>query len=184
MFVPACSIMVGVFTPFYPAALQQIASPSLRGRGFLFAGLFARALSGSGLQFLCRGKGPPRKENMGDRGNVICNDEWSDADVVLYTHWGGSMLPNTVAKALNSPQGRSRWGDSSYLNRIIFCQMIASEGGDYDGEIGFGIGTKKAGDANTIVTVYHADRLVKVRVGSYTSKLLGFEKFIAAHLEE
>ncbi|TXH40541.1 MAG: hypothetical protein E6Q97_39410 [Desulfurellales bacterium] len=51
---------------------------------------------------------------MGDRGNIKCGVEKS---VWIYSHWHGSSLPVVLQKALND--GRKRWGDESYLNRII-----------------------------------------------------------------
>ena len=42
--------------------------------------------------------------------------------VYLYTHNEGETLPETVAEAL--VRGTGRWGDPSYLARIIFSEMI------------------------------------------------------------
>lgn len=64
---------------------------------------------------------------MGDRGNIVIDGVW------FYTHWGGSEIKQDLQKALNK---NSRWEDSAYLARIIFCQMIE---GDTEGETGFGI---------------------------------------------
>ena len=85
---------------------------------------------------------------MGDRGNIQIKDRWSKHDgVYLYSHWGGSELPQTLARALDSPQGRGGWTDSSYLTRVIFCQMLADgRYGDKDvlaGETGYGIGDRE-----------------------------------------
>ena len=68
---------------------------------------------------------------MGDRVNVQIVD--GGKRVNLYSHWGGSDMPETVRVALAK---RQRWTDGAYLARIIFCTMIA---GDVDGETGFGI---------------------------------------------
>jgi hypothetical protein len=64
---------------------------------------------------------------MGDSRNIVVHGS-AEADVVLYTHWGGSELPQTLAKALG--RGRGRWDDAPYLTRMIFCEMIAAEAGD------------------------------------------------------
>lgn len=76
---------------------------------------------------------------MGDRRNVelvygsIGNVEMPR--IFLYTHWDGYDLPTIVADALNSPEGRGRWNDESYLARIIFSHMTK----DADPETGYGI---------------------------------------------
>lgn len=63
--------------------------------------------------------------------------------VFLYTHWGSYELPQVVASALASPEGRGRATDNEYLARIIFDRMI---GGDQGGETGYGISTAAHGD--------------------------------------
>jgi hypothetical protein len=62
---------------------------------------------------------------MGDRANIIVKDEYDETNtkaVVLYTHWAGTELPDTLKAALR--RGRERWPDGSYLTRIIFCEMV------------------------------------------------------------
>lgn len=84
---------------------------------------------------------------MGDRGNVVLEftsrknprpDQKSplDSRIFFYTHYGGTDLPNTLRNALS--RGQSRWGDDSYLARIIFSEMIA-EGDDLKSLTGLGI---------------------------------------------
>lgn len=78
---------------------------------------------------------------MGDRRNVVV-EFTNGTSVALYTHWAGSDLPQTLAKALD--RGRSRWDDPTYLTRMIFSEMIAAEAGDdvigvLMSETGFGI---------------------------------------------
>jgi hypothetical protein len=70
---------------------------------------------------------------MGDRRNVVVKHDQERA-VALYTHWGGSDLPATLANALK--RGESRWDDSTYLTRIIFSEMIQRE---VLSETGYGI---------------------------------------------
>lgn len=72
---------------------------------------------------------------MGDRRNVIVKDDRKKPGVALYTHWGGSELPEQVKAALAK---RWRWNDAPYLARIIFCQMVK---GEEQEETGFGITT-------------------------------------------
>ena len=83
---------------------------------------------------------------MGDRRNVIVKESDSQPRVSLYTHWYGSELPGIVARALD--RGRGRWGDTSYLTRIIFSQMV-SEANALLEETGFGIEAVKDDDART-----------------------------------
>ncbi len=65
---------------------------------------------------------------MGDRANVAILDHDAQDEnghnpgvVVLYTHWGGTELPDCVHAALVK---RERWDDPAYLARIVFCQMV------------------------------------------------------------
>lgn len=66
---------------------------------------------------------------MGDRGNIVLTgkETFGTARVYLYTHWGGSERKEILARALD--RGRSRWGDGSYLSRVIFDELI---GGNKD----------------------------------------------------
>lgn len=86
---------------------------------------------------------------MGDRGNVQIVDKIGNKteSVFLYTHWGGSRLPQTVQVALAK---RWRWTDAPYLARIIFCEMVQ---GDEAGETGFGISTRICDNEHPIVVV-------------------------------
>ena len=61
---------------------------------------------------------------MGDRGNIVLN-YGSGRLIYLYTHWQGSHLSEILRAALS--RGRSRWGDASYLARIVFSEMIGVE---------------------------------------------------------
>ena len=57
-------------------------------------------------------------------------------EIFLYTHWRGTELPETLRQGLI--QGKSRWNDSPYLARVLFCAMV-KEGGDEEGLADFGI---------------------------------------------
>ena len=88
---------------------------------------------------------------MGDRANVKvldCRDRGEGRGVYLYSHWGGSTLPQTLAMALD--RGRSRWDDDAYLARIIFSQMVE---GDENGLTGFGISTSVGDGADRVLIV-------------------------------
>ena len=115
---------------------------------------------------------------MGDRGNVevIGRD---GSSIFFYSHWGASCLVTTVAEALDSDAGRARRNDDDYLNRIIFCRMIAAVGGSLEDEMGFGIGTQPAGDAWLRVVVDHRNKTVKV-IGhdEFPEMEMSFDKFI------
>lgn len=99
---------------------------------------------------------------MGDRRNV--QFKMQPADVYLYTHWGGSELPQTVAYALQ--RGKGRWTDETYLCRIVFSEMIKAE---VLGETGYGISTAPAGDAGYPPVVIDCDKqTVSINGRSYT----------------
>lgn len=66
--------------------------------------------------------------------------------VYLYTHWGGRSLPETVRKALARGE---RWGDTEYLARLVFQQMV----GDDDSATGYGIGSQQHGDVSRVVKI-------------------------------
>lgn len=78
---------------------------------------------------------------MGDRRNVLIEYE-NGLSVVLYTHWGGSELGETLARAL--VRGRSRWDDTTYLTRIVSCEMVK---GSENELTGFGIEPVQTGSA-------------------------------------
>ena len=123
---------------------------------------------------------------MGDRRNVVVEFE-NGTSVALYTHWTGSDLPQTLAKALD--RGRSRWDDPAYLTRIIFSEMIAAEAGDdvvavLMGETGFGIEPIPAGsdaycesDPGYDLTLSFADKQVYDGDGTTYS----FEGYVKAY---
>lgn len=71
---------------------------------------------------------------MGDRAQVHIHNGNKDRIVVLYTHWSGTELPETVKTSLI--RGKNRWDDSAYLARMVFCDMVRD---DPDGESGYGI---------------------------------------------
>lgn len=89
---------------------------------------------------------------MGDRANVHV------AGVYLYTHWGGSELPETVRRALI--RGEERWQDEPYLARIIFCEMV---GENVKGTTGYGI-SAECGDGDDRVVIVDAS-MQRIRFG-------------------
>lgn len=92
---------------------------------------------------------------MGDRANVVVVDAWpSDRNpkegVFLYTHWAGSSLPGTLRDALQSPEGKARANDGSYLARIIFNGMTKDA---YSAETGYGISTRLTDNGHPLLVV-------------------------------
>lgn len=94
---------------------------------------------------------------MGDRGNIQVKENAADNGVFFYSHWGGSDLPKIVSSALK--RGQSRWGDTPYLARIIFCEMIE---GDERGETGYGISTQECDPNYPLIIVNDGDRTVQI----------------------
>lgn len=63
---------------------------------------------------------------MGDRGNIFFVDHEIDSEtyggLYLYSHWAGSGMWLMCKEGLK--RGKSRWGDSQYLARILFCDVV------------------------------------------------------------
>jgi len=105
--------------------------------------------------------------------------------VVLYTHWTGHSLPETLRVALAK---KWRWNDHAYLTRIIFDTMTA---GQHDEETGFGISTGLPDNSYALLVVDPDNRRVLVRAapdwqaedhGLLNGKILAqfmFEDYIA-----
>lgn len=89
------------------------------------------------------------------RGNIVITDKHDNPKLFFYTHWEGSRLPEIVRHALSN--GQSRWGDPSYLNRILFQTML---GGD-DSMLGFGIDIRE-GDGGVAVYINHDMQTVTI----------------------
>lgn len=96
---------------------------------------------------------------MGDRGNIFFVDHETDdgqlAGLYMYGHWSGAFLPEVVMRALD--RGRGRWGDSQYLARIVFCELVRD---DLDGTTGFGLSTSIGDNEHAIVRVNDLDQTV------------------------
>lgn len=86
---------------------------------------------------------------MGDRGNIVVRQDskTNRDDVWFYSHWGGCQMLEDLQTALKR---RVRWDDTSYLARIIFCQMIGKNTKD---ETGFGISCTIQDNEHPIVVV-------------------------------
>lgn len=91
---------------------------------------------------------------MGDRGVIEVNNGENSPSIYFYTHWLAYDLPVLAGKGLEA--GRPRWGDESYLNRIIFDNLTGLSGG----ETGFGISTWCPEDAYVKVIINHSAQTV------------------------
>lgn len=69
---------------------------------------------------------------MGDRAELQMNFPENGA-LYLYTHWHGSELPIRLRHALE--HGISRWGNESYLARILISRIVT----DHEDTTGHGI---------------------------------------------
>lgn len=91
---------------------------------------------------------------MGDRANVAVQSDGKR--VYFYTHSSGYCLPETVRAALAR---NLRWDDSSYLARIIFCEMVR----DCErGETGFGISPEPTDNEYPFLVVNINDQTVTI----------------------
>ena len=71
---------------------------------------------------------------MGARINFIFRESEDKPAVVLYSHWGQDEWQRDIAMALN--HARPRWGDTSYLTRMVISYLMQDSILD---ETGFGI---------------------------------------------
>lgn len=92
---------------------------------------------------------------MGDRGNIVVQED--AREIYFYSHWSGSDLPIVLQSALE--RGKGRWDDPSYLNRIIFCEMIKD---DVLGETGFGICLQEQDNEHPLIYVDHDENRVQI----------------------
>jgi hypothetical protein len=84
---------------------------------------------------------------MGDRGNIAVKQRGDRGHVFLYSHWGGTELPQDLQKALAR---RQRWTDPAYLTRIIFDTMTEGQQGE---ETGYGISAGLSDNEHVILEV-------------------------------
>lgn len=105
---------------------------------------------------------------MGDRANIVVKSDYGS--VCLYSHWGGSELPEVLRSALK--RGKDRLGDEQYLARIIFCEMVQ---GDVLGNTGFGITAVPYDGDDRIILVDVRDQTVSINERATES----FSEFIS-----
>jgi hypothetical protein len=118
---------------------------------------------------------------MGDGAQIILCEYPNnpERDIYLYAHWGGDELPKTLANALD--RGRNRWDDPSYLNRIIFSEMIQE---DVLGETGFGLSSfYQDSSPDTDWRVIYNDCIYGNCVNTPDGDYVTFEDFVKAYKE-
>lgn len=97
-----------------------------------------------------------------------------EAGVYLYTHWGGSELPQILASAML--RGKDRWDDESYLARIIFSEMV--QGAEME-TTGYGIATYEMDKNHETIFVDVANQEIRHGQLKYT-----FTEFVEAASKE
>ena len=125
---------------------------------------------------------------MGDRANICFIQDTNNKDgakgVYLYSHSEGTDLYKLAAKALNSPDARSRWSDIVYLTRIVIQDILR----DKEGPLGWGISASLTDNEHPILVI-DADaqrvalrdmgtELLYGRIGPHEG--LSFEKFASS----
>lgn len=84
---------------------------------------------------------------MGDRGNIkLVGKKCFPHPLYLYTHWGGSVMKDSLAEALAKGE---RWGDPQYLSRIIFQTLLRGD----DGATGYGLSTVLCDNEHLLLVV-------------------------------
>jgi len=97
---------------------------------------------------------------MGERGNIYFVDQHRGKErlgMYMYSHWGGAVIPSVVEAALR--RGREHWGDSQYLARIVFCELVKD---DVMETTGYGLSTRIGDNEHAIVRVDDVDQTVAV----------------------
>ena len=92
---------------------------------------------------------------MGDRGNIAVLQSNKD-QVWLYSHWGGTELPERLQAGLKA--GKGRWSDESYLTKIIFGHAVPDD--NWKAETGYGISCRIQDNEHKILVVDIEKRVV------------------------
>ncbi len=117
---------------------------------------------------------------MGDRANIILEEDGKNAVIYLYTHWAGTELPETLQNALI--RGKSRWDDPPYLGRIIFCEMV--KGNEMD-LTGYGMSVSECDNGHPFLRVNADKQTVTIDFDpvrayhNHPNKTFTFEEYIA-----
>ena len=118
---------------------------------------------------------------MGCRGTIEIWENGAapkdeESPVVLYTHWGAHEMLSDLKAVLSR---RQRWGDASYLSRMIFSKMIRN---DIEGETGYGIMTNNVNDAEQEIVV-DCDRQEIIVKGNDNNKTYTFSELAEQYAE-
>lgn len=129
---------------------------------------------------------------MGDRRSIIVSaGPEAEAEVVLYSHWLGDRLNDTLRRALD--RSRDRWDDAPYLTRIIFCEMVKEDDSITDdiaatlmSKTGLGIeaivpGSDNYSESNSETDIYVNVKAQTVYDGEDT--VYSFEGYVKAYRE-
>ena len=97
---------------------------------------------------------------MGNRSNILTiSDSDPKTGIFMYSHWSGMSLLGRLQKALIFAKEEDRLDDASYLNRIIFCKVLA---GDYEGSTGYGLSTSLQDNEHPIILVDVATKTISL----------------------
>lgn len=85
---------------------------------------------------------------MGDRANIVVLQPVDEGAIYVYSPWDG--LEGMFAKLQKALRRKHRWGDPSYLCRIIIAEVIRN---DLDDETGYGISTYLCDNEHPLLVV-------------------------------
>jgi hypothetical protein len=105
----------------------------------------------------------------------IFNEYNKNCPVYLYTHNGGDKLVNIVYEVLSM---QTRWDDSDYLTRLIFCAMVPNN--RWNDEYGYGIGTGLYDDIDILVSIDVPNQKIKLQssIDIHNYQSMSFTEFI------
>jgi hypothetical protein len=108
---------------------------------------------------------------MGDRGNIAIKQH--SGTVYLYSHYGGSELPQVLQDALKKHE---LWDDPTYLARIIFDAM--EDGENLHGSAtGLGISASEDDNNHPLINVDCGNQQVSI-----ANKSWSFQEFISSEI--
>jgi hypothetical protein len=114
----------------------------------------------------------PNQEIIRNRANIYVKN--GDTGVYLYTNSLGHKLPKILQKALL--RGKSKWGNTNVLTRVIFSEMIQN---DVLGNDGFSISTQISDNDHLILAVNDQKEIVGICGESGRCyKRWNFEKYL------
>ncbi len=120
---------------------------------------------------------------MGDRRNVVLRFETKDElnlgmelpAIYLYVHWMGQELPEIVQRSI--ARAKDRWGDESYLARVIASDVFSAVGIEATTGAGLSLELQDTDYPGREVEVFLGCDMVKIGTSLKT-----FENFISTEL--